>query len=129
MSVGVRGRLLARDAHDALLGLLDALLLAPSGDAGVGVPAQIVGARRPFRLTQLPVCGPRLVVDADYAARGSLRRHGHSVADRAMTRHLSRDCRIGSESNWISNDLLVTGHPGVGSNRIQGTSRALSKPP
>lgn len=101
---------------------LDGLLLAPRGDAGVRMPAQVVGPRRPLGCTQLPVHGPRFVVDADYAARGSLRRHVDSVADRALTRHHP-------VTKWLHIDLLLTGHPGVGWKGIRGINSAPPKPP
>lgn len=121
-SVGVGGRLLARDAHDALLRGLDALRLAPGSDAGVRVAPQVVGPRRPLRLAQLPVCGPRLVVDADYAARGPLRRHIDRVADRALTSHRT-------VTEWLANDLLVTGHPGVAFESAKAAPKRSNKPP
>lgn len=106
----------------ALDGALAGLLLAPSRDAGMCVTAKVVGSRRPLRSTQLPICGPRLVVDADYAARGSLRRHEHSVADRAMTGHPS-------VMEWPSIDLLVTGHPAVGFKGAAAAPKRSNRPP
>jgi len=108
---------------------LHGLLLAPRVDPGMRVPAQVVSARRPLRCAQLPVCGPRLVVDADYAAGGSLRRHEHSVADRAVDGHLPPRAVILNRRNWPSIDLLVTGHLAI---RFEGAKAAPDrqmKPP
>ena len=101
---------------------LHGLLLAPRVDPGMRVPAQVVSARRPLRCAQLPVCGPRLVVDADYAAGGSLRRHEHSVADRAVDGH-----QVVTE--WLSIDLLMTGHPDVPFKGAKAAPKRSNKPP
>lgn len=99
---------------EALEAAVDRLLLAPRSDAGVRMPAQVVRTGRSLRGAQLPVFTPRLVVDANYAARGSLRRHEHSVADRAVDGHHP-------VTEWLSIDLLVTGHPEV---RFKGATAA-----
>lgn len=119
--VVVRG-VFAEVLEPALQGGLSGLLFAPCGDAGVRMSAQVVGSRRAFRLAQLPVCGPRLVVDADYAAGGSLRRHAASVADRAVTGHQP-------VTECLPIDLLVTSHPGVLFKGATAASQRSNRPP
>lgn len=114
---------------EAVKPALHGLLLLPCLDAGVRVPTQVVGSRRPLFGAQLPVCGPRLVVDADYAARGSLRRHKHSVADRAVDGHLGRGSANPSGRNWLSIDLLLTGHPAIVFKGATAAPKRSNRPP
>lgn len=90
-----------------------ALGLSPGRDAGVNVTTHVIGAGRSLRLAQLPVCGPRVVVDADHAAGGSLRRHADSVADSLLTRHLRH-------AKCVADVLRVTTHPEVLSKHAEG---------
>lgn len=118
----VDGGVLTEVLESALQGGLSGLLLAPGIDAGVCVSAQVVGSRRAFCLAQFPVCGPRLVVDADYAAGGSLRRHADRVADRAVAGHRA-------VTKCLLIDLLVTSHPGVLFKGATAASQRSNRPP
>lgn len=108
---------------------LKGLLLAPRLNAGMCMTAQVVGAGCSLLRAQLPVCSPRLVVDADYAARGSLRRHVHSVTDRAVDGHLCRRATNFNGRDWPSVDLLVTGHPAVGFKGATAAPARSNRPP
>lgn len=125
MSVVGLSRLALRALGEGLESLLP-IRSAPCGDAGVRVSPQVIGPRRALLRAQFPVCSPRLVVDADYAAGGPLRRHEHSVADRAMTRHLPAGEPV---TGWLSNDLLVTGHPVVRFKGAKAAPKRSNKPP
>lgn len=95
--------------------LRPALLGAPGVHPRVDVTTHVIGAGGAFLRAQLPVVGPGFVVDTDDPAGSALRRHVHSVADRRVTVHPLAVDRL-------TNDLPVTGHPGVGSNRAEATN-------
>src|SRR5881409_3800639 len=88
----------------ALDGALAGLLLAPGGDLTHDVHADVRGACDALLLAHHLVVRPCLVIDSDHATGLPLRRHVHSVADRALTRHPRRVTRM-------SIDLSLTGHP------------------
>lgn len=66
-----------------------ALALLPCRDLPVDVTTEVVCTGRAHVLARLLVRGPRLAIDADHAAGGSLRRHVDSVADRTRDGHLA----------------------------------------
>lgn len=70
------------------VGGLRALTTAVRGDLPVDVTAQVIGPSRAHVGARLGIGVPRLLVDAQHAAGGSLRRHATSVADRAPSGHL-----------------------------------------
>lgn len=121
MSVVGLSRLALRALGEGLESLLP-IRSAPCGDAGVRVSPQVIGPRRALLRAQFPVCSPRLVVDAHYAAGGPLRRHVDSVADRAVDGHQA-------VTDWLSNDLLVTGHPDVPFKGAKAAPKRSNKPP
>ena len=94
------------------------LLAAPGVHARVDVTTDVIGAGGSLRLAQLPVRRPHLVIDADHAARGALRRHVDSVADQSGATHPYA-------STCVADVLRVTVHPEVESE----TGQALIKPP
>lgn len=102
----------------AFLGSDAPLFRAVRLDLDVHVATQVIGSIRALGSARLTEGRPRLVVDADYAATGSLRRHGHRVADRAPDGHLGA-------GGFPFGAPTVPLHPGVRSNQ----ANAGNKPP
>ena len=97
---------LAKAVEAPLGGRLPRLLLAPRGDAGVDVPADVVGTRSALLRAHLTVGGPHIVLDADHAARCPSRRHVDSVADSATATHPT-------DAECVADVLRVPTHPAL----------------
>jgi hypothetical protein len=100
------------------LGGLGLLSTSPCRDLTQNVHADVSGAGDALLLAHLLIGSPVRVFDADNAARGAFRSHGTNVADQPVTAHPPIHDRM-------VNDLPVTGHLRLGSNR----AKAVNKPP